>query len=46
MLNSRTKPPAAEHDPASGVLVVETDGVMVRYRDHHLDGAGGGGRLA
>jgi hypothetical protein len=20
--------------------VVETDGVMIRYRDHHLDGAG------
>jgi hypothetical protein len=30
--------PAAEHDPAPGVLVVETDGVMVRYRDRHLDG--------
>src|SRR2546421_74971 len=23
------EPPAAEHDPAAGVLVVETDGVMV-----------------
>jgi hypothetical protein len=33
------EPPAHEHDPASGVLVVETDGVMVRYRDRHLDGA-------
>jgi hypothetical protein len=25
--------------PAAGVLVVETDRVMVRYRDRHLDGA-------
>jgi hypothetical protein len=33
------EPPAAEHDPARGVLVVETDGVMVRYRDRRLDGA-------
>ncbi len=33
------EPPAAEHDPAPGMLVVETDGVMVRYRDRHLDGA-------
>ena len=31
--------PAAEHAPAPGTLVVETDGVMVRYRDRHLDGA-------
>jgi hypothetical protein len=31
--------PAGEHDPAPGVLLVETDGVMVRYRDRHLDGA-------
>src|SRR5258708_4767904 len=31
--------PEAERDPACGVLVVETDGVMVRYRDRHLDGA-------
>jgi hypothetical protein len=30
--------PDAEHDPAGGLLVVETDGVMVRYRDRHLDG--------
>jgi len=30
--------PDAEHDPAPGMLVVETDGVMVRYRDRHLDG--------
>jgi hypothetical protein len=30
--------PAGEHDPAPGTLVVETDGVMVRYRDRHLDG--------
>lgn len=33
------EPPPQEHDPAPGVLVVETDGVMVRYRDRHLDGA-------
>src|SRR5438309_1950491 len=33
------EPPGAEHDPAPGMLVVETDGVMVRYRDRHLDGA-------
>ena len=33
------EPPPAEHDPAPGTLVVETDGVMVRYRDRHLDGA-------
>jgi Bacterial regulatory proteins, luxR family len=33
------EPPADEHDPAPGTLVVETDGVMVRYRDRHLDGA-------
>ena len=32
------EPPAAEHAPAPGQLVVETDGVMVRYRDRHLDG--------
>ena len=31
--------PAAEHEPAPGTLVVETDGVIVRYRDRHLDGA-------
>jgi hypothetical protein len=31
-------PPAGEHDPAPGMLVVETDGVMVRYRDRQLDG--------
>lgn len=30
--------PPNEHDPAPGELVVETDGVMVRYRDRHLDG--------
>ena len=29
---------AEEHAPAPGQLVVETDGVMVRYRDRHLDG--------
>ena len=33
------EPPAEEHDPASGMLVVETDGVMVRSRDRHLHGA-------
>jgi hypothetical protein len=32
------EPPADEHAPAPGLLVVETDGVMVRYRDRHLDG--------
>jgi hypothetical protein len=32
------EPPASEHDPAPGQLVVETDGVMVHYRDRHLDG--------
>ena len=32
------EPPADEHDPAPGLLVVETDGVMVRYRDRLLDG--------
>jgi hypothetical protein len=31
-------PPPEAHDPAPGQLVVETDGVMVRYRDHSLDG--------
>ncbi len=33
------EPPDREYDPAPGTLVVETDGVMVRYRDRHLDGA-------
>jgi hypothetical protein len=33
------EPPDGEHAPAPGQLVVETDGVMVRYRDQHLDGA-------
>lgn len=33
------EPPADEHHAAPGMLVVETDGVMVRYRDRHLDGA-------
>lgn len=32
------EPPAEEHAPAPGQLVVETDGVMVRYRDRQLDG--------
>jgi hypothetical protein len=31
------EPLVDEHDPAPGTLVVETDGVMVRYRDRHLD---------
>jgi hypothetical protein len=30
--------PTAEHRPVPGRLVIETDGVMVRYRDRHLDG--------
>ena len=33
------EPPAGEHDPAPGLLAIKTDGVMVRYRDRHLDGA-------
>jgi hypothetical protein len=33
------EPPTDEHDAAPGMLVVETDGVMVRYRDRYLDGA-------
>jgi hypothetical protein len=33
------EPPEAEHDPAPRQLVVQTDGVMVRYRDRQLDGA-------
>jgi hypothetical protein len=33
------EPPPTEHAPAPGQLVVETDGVMVRYRDRHLDSA-------
>jgi hypothetical protein len=33
------EPPATESDPAPGQLVVETDGVMVPYRDRHLHGA-------
>jgi hypothetical protein len=33
------EPPVCEHDPPRGGLVVETDGVMVHYRDRHLDGA-------
>jgi len=32
------EPPAGEHEPAPGLLVIETDGVMVRYRDRHLNG--------
>src|SRR5205807_60310 len=37
-IEQRHEPPAEEHAPAPGVLVVETDGVMVRYRNRHLDG--------
>jgi hypothetical protein len=37
-VQAQHEPPPAEHDPAPGRLVVETDGVMVRYRDRHLDG--------
>jgi hypothetical protein len=33
------EPPAEEYVPAPGRLVVETDGVMVRYRDRQLDGS-------
>lgn len=33
------EPPADEYVPAPGALEVETDGVMLRYRDRHLDGA-------
>ena len=33
------EPSPVEHAPAPGVLVIETDGVMVRYRDRQLDGA-------
>ena len=32
------EPPPDQSAPAPGVLVIETDGVMVRYRDRHLDG--------
>src|SRR5262249_48894418 len=32
-------PPNAPHDPAPGVLVVEADGVLVRYRDVGRDGS-------
>ncbi len=32
------EPRPGEHEPAPGTLVVETDGVMVRYRDRHRDG--------
>jgi hypothetical protein len=38
-VEAQHEPPLADHDPAPGRLVVETDGVMVRYRDRHLDGA-------
>jgi hypothetical protein len=31
-------PPPEQHRPAPGLLVIETDGVHVRYRDRHLDG--------
>src|SRR5262249_17744831 len=37
-VEAQPEPPAGESDPAPGTLVVEADGVMVRYRDRHLDG--------
>src|SRR5436853_4778477 len=37
--NGEHEPPGGEYEPTPGQLVVETDGVMVRYRDRHLDGA-------
>ena len=40
------EPPSGEHDPAPGLLVIETDGVMVRYRDRQLDGRACRRRLA
>lgn len=33
-----TQEAPAEPDPAPGMLLVESDGVMVRFRDRHLDG--------
>ena len=32
------EPPVDEHEETPGLLVVEINGVMVRYRDRHLDG--------
>jgi hypothetical protein len=37
-VEAQHEPPATEYAAAPGTLVVETDGVMVRYRDRHLDG--------
>src|SRR5207244_2526980 len=37
-VEAQHEPPATEYEPTPGTLVVETDGVMVRYRDRHLDG--------
>jgi hypothetical protein len=37
-VEAQHEPLPSESDPAPGRLVVETDGVMVRYRDRHLDG--------
>jgi len=37
-VEAQHEPPPTEYDPAPGTLVVETDGVMVRYRDRCLDG--------
>lgn len=37
-IEAKHEPSAEDHDPAPGVLLIETDGVMVRYRDRHLDG--------
>ncbi|HYW86892.1 MAG TPA: hypothetical protein VFB50_03935, partial [Chloroflexota bacterium] len=37
-VEAQHEPLPSEADPAPGKLVVETDGVMMRYRDRHLDG--------
>jgi hypothetical protein len=42
-VQSEQAPPPRAYRPAPGQLVVETDGVMVRYRDRHLDGTPVGG---
>ena len=36
---SQAPPAAPRYDPAPGALVVEADGVLVRYRDHGPDGS-------
>jgi len=38
-VEAQQEPPPRERAPAPGVVVVETDGVMVRSRDRHPDGA-------